>query len=174
MSIDNILAGLPDYAKDLSRNLSTLVRGSILGEQQLWGTLLASAAASRNAVIIAEMSEEAQRHLSESAVDAAFTAASLMAMNNVAFRAKSWLGAAYAQVRVGLRMNFIANPGVARADFDLRLLAVSTINGCEDCTVAHERDLQTQGLTKEQIFEAIKIAATVQGIAQVAEIEANR
>ena len=39
MSIDNLKSGLPDYAKDLKLNIGTLVRGNVLTEQQLWGTL---------------------------------------------------------------------------------------------------------------------------------------
>ena len=45
MSIDNLKSGLPDYAKDLKLNIGTLVRGNVLTEQQLWGTLLSTAAA---------------------------------------------------------------------------------------------------------------------------------
>jgi alkyl hydroperoxide reductase ahpD len=171
MSIDNLKSGLPEYAKDLKLNIGTLLRGTELNEQQLWGTLVATAAATRNEAVLSEISEEAKQHLSDEAYTAALAAASIMAMNNVAYRAKSWLGDDYAQVRMGLRMNIIGKPGVEKADFELWSLAVSTINGCEHCTIAHEKTLRDEGMTKEQVFEAVKIAATVQGIAQVVEIE---
>ena len=112
MSIDNLKSGLPDYAKDLKLNIGTLVRGNVLTEQQLWGTLLSTAAATRSEVVLSEIADEAQQHLSEAAVKAAYGAASIMGMNNVAYRAKAWLGDDYAQVRMGLRMNIIAQPGV--------------------------------------------------------------
>ena len=171
MSIDNLKSGLPEYAKDLKLNIGTLLRGTELNEQQLWGTLVATAAATRNEAVLSEISEEAKQHLSDEAYTAALAAASIMAMNNVAYRAKSWLGDDYAQIRMGLRMNIIGKPGVEKADFELWSLAVSTINGCEHCTIAHEKTLRDEGMTKEQVFEAVKIAATVQGIAQVVEIE---
>ena len=170
MSIDNLKSGLPDYAKDLKLNIGTLVRGNVLTEQQLWGTLLSTAATTRSE----EIADEAQQHLSEAAVKAAYGAASIMGMNNVAYRAKAWLGDDYAQVRMGLRMNIIAQPGVEQPDFELWALAVSAINGCEHCTLAHEKALKEAGFTKEQIFEAIKVAAVVQGIAQALTIEASR
>lgn len=47
MSIDNLKEALPDYAKDLKLNLGSLTRTTALNEEQLWGTLLASAAATR-------------------------------------------------------------------------------------------------------------------------------
>ena len=45
MSIDNLKSSLPEYAKDQKLNLGSLTRSTELTEQQLWGTLLASAAA---------------------------------------------------------------------------------------------------------------------------------
>ncbi|GGG69235.1 carboxymuconolactone decarboxylase family protein [Corynebacterium pelargi] len=174
MSLDNLKSGLPEFAKDLKLNLGTLSRSTELSEQQLWGTFLATAAATRNEAVFSEIAEEAKEHLSEEAVNAALGAASIMAMNNVAYRAKGWLGDDYAQVKMGLRMNIIAKPGVEKVDFELWSLAVSSINGCEHCTIAHEKTVRNEGLTKEQIFEAVKIAATVQGVAQAVEIEAAR
>ena len=143
MSIDNLKSGLPDYAKDLKLNIGTLVRGNVLTEQQLWGTLLSTAATTRSEVVLSEIADEAQQHLSEAAVKAAYGAASIMGMNNVAYRAKAWLGDDYAQVRMGLRMNIIAQPGVEQPDFELWALAVSAINGCEHCTLAHEKALRS-------------------------------
>ena len=170
MSIDNLKGGLPEFAKDLKLNLGSLARSTELSEQQLWGTFVATAAATRNDQVISEITEEAKTHLSDEAYNAALAAASIMAMNNVAYRARGWLGDDYSQVRMGLRMNVISKPGIEKADFELFSLAVSTINGCEHCTVAHEKTVREEGLTKEQVFEAVKVAATVQGVAQALRI----
>jgi len=170
MSVDNLKDGLPGYAKDLKLNLGTLARSTELSEQQLWGTFVATAAATRNDQVISEISEEAKTHLSDEAYNAALAAASIMAMNNVAYRARGWLGDDYAQVRMGLRMNVISKPGIEKVDFELYSLAVSTINGCEHCTIANEKTVREEGLTKEQVFEAVKIAATVSGVAQALQI----
>ena len=48
MSIENLKNSLPEYAKDQKLNLGTLVRSTELNEEQLWGSLLAAAAATRN------------------------------------------------------------------------------------------------------------------------------
>ena len=173
MSIENLKSGLPEFAKDLKLNLSSLARSTELNEQQLWGTFLATAAATRSATVLSEIADEARQHLSDEAFNAALGAASIMAMNNVSYRAKEFLGDDYTQVRMGLRMNIIANPGVEKADFELWSMAVSTINGCEHCTAAHDAVIRKEGLTKEQAWEAVKIAATVAGVAQAVEIDAN-
>ena len=174
MSIENLRGALPEYAKDQKLNLGSLTRSTELSEQQLWGALLASAAATRNAKVIAEIAEEAKEHLSEEAVEAAYGAATVMAMNNVAYRAKGWLGDDYANVKFGLRMNIISKPGVEKADFELWSLAVSTINGCEHCAVAHANTVREDGVTKEQVWEAVKVAGVVQAVAQALTIEDAR
>lgn len=174
MSIDNLRSSLPEYAKDQKLNLGSLTRSTELNEQQLWGTLLATAAATRNDTVFSEIAEEAKEHLSDEAFEAALGAATVMAMNNVGYRAKSWLGDDYAQVKFGLRMNIIAKPGVEKADFELWSLAVSSMNGCEHCTIAHDKTVREEGLSKEQVWEAVKVASVVQAIAQVTMIEAAR
>lgn len=172
MSIENLKSGLPGFAKDLKLNLGSLTRTTELNEQQLWGTFLASAAATQSATVLSEIADEARGHLSDEAFDAALGAASIMAMNNVSYRAKEFLGDDYTQVRMGLRMNIIANPGVEKADFEMWSMAVSTINGCENCTAAHDAVIRKEGVTKEQAWEAVKVAATVAGVAQAVEIDA--
>ena len=174
MSIENLRGALPEYAKDQKLNLGSLTRSTELSEQQLWGALLASAAATRNAKVIAEIAEEAKEHLSEEAVEAAYGAATVMAMNNVAYRTKGWLGDDYANVKFGLRMNIISKPGVEKADFELWSLAVYAINGCEHCAVAHANTVREEGVTKEQVWETVKVAGVVQAVAQTLTIEDAR
>src|ERR1700761_7533108 len=53
MSLDILIDTLPDYAKDLKLNYSSLVRNNTeLTAQQLWGTVVVSAMATRNASLI--------------------------------------------------------------------------------------------------------------------------
>ena len=98
---------------------------------------------------------------------AALGAASIMAMNNVAYRTRHFLGGDYDNERMGLRMNIIGSAGgVEKVDFELWSLAVSTINGCEKCINAHEATVRGEGLSTEQIWEAVRIASTLVGVAQ--------
>jgi len=166
MSIEMLKAALPEYAKDLKLNLGSIIRSTALSEEQLWGTLLASAAATRNAQVLGSIGAEAADNLSAEAYNAALAAASIMAMNNVFYRGRGFLGGAYDDLRPGLRMNVIANPGVDKANFELWSFAVSSINGCSHCVVAHEHTLREAGVTREAVLEALKVAAIVSGVAQ--------
>lgn len=166
MSVENLKAALPEYAKDLKLNLGSITRSTVLGEEQLWGTLLACAAATRNTQVLAEIGGEAGDYLSAEAYQAALGAASIMGMNNVFYRGRGFLGGAYDDLRPGLRMNIIGNPGVDKANFELWCFAVSSINGCPDCVTAHEHTLREAGVDRETILEALKAAAIVAGVAQ--------
>jgi alkyl hydroperoxide reductase subunit D len=166
MSIDNLKDALPEYAKDLKLNLGSITRTTLLNEEQLWGTLLASAAATRNTQVLEEIGAEAADTLSAEAYHAALGAASIMGMNNVFYRGRGFLEGQYDDLRPGLRMNIIANPGANKVNFELWCFAVSAINGCPDCLKAHEHTLRESGVEREAIFEALKVAAIVAGVAQ--------
>jgi alkyl hydroperoxide reductase subunit D len=166
MSIENLKNALPEYAKDLKLNLGSISRTTALNPEQLWGTLLATAAATRNPVVLKEISDEAADNLSAEAYNAALGAASIMGMNNVFYRGRGFLEGKYDDLRAGLRMNIIGNPGVDKALFELWSFAVSAINGCGHCVAAHENTLREAGVDREAILEALKAGSIVAGVAQ--------
>lgn len=173
MGVDSLREALPAYAKDIRLNLGSVLTTSSLGEQRLWGTALACALATGSARVIAELSREAAGHLPDEAVQAAKAAAAIMAMNNVYYRSTHLIGdETYATLPARLRMTVIGNPGVDKADFELWCLAVSAINGCGSCLASHEQVLRRAGLPREQIQEALRIAAVVGATAAVIESEA--
>lgn len=81
--------------------------------------------------------------MTPAAVDAAKSAASVMPMNNVYYRFVHLASNPEYKTRPArLRMNWLGNPPVDRADFELWALAVSAINGCGACMDAHEKALR--------------------------------
>lgn len=172
MSIENIKNALPEYAKDLKLNLSTLAREEVLNEQQLWGTFLACAIASRNAFVIENISAAAEDYLEEATENAAKAAAAIMGMNNIYYRFVHMASnKEYATMQAKLRMNVIGNPGVDKNDFELWSLAVSAINGCGMCIDSHESILLKHGMTKDQVQTAVRVAAVIHAIAVTLEGE---
>ncbi|MER6583100.1 carboxymuconolactone decarboxylase family protein [Nonomuraea sp. NPDC001023] len=173
MSVDTLKSLLPDYAKDTRLNLGSVTTTSSLTDQQLWGTVLACALATRSARVIAELSQDAADHLSAEAFTAAKAAASIMAMNNVYYRATHLIGdETYATLPARLRMTVIGNPGVDKTDFELWCLAVSAINGCGRCLESHEQVLRGAGMPREQVQEALRVAAVINATAATLEAEA--
>jgi lipoyl-dependent peroxiredoxin subunit D len=173
MSLDTLKDRLPDYAKDLRLNLSAIAATAGLTPQQLWGAVLASAIAARNADVIAAAGAEAGKHLDAAALGAAKAAAAIMGMNNIYYRFTHLVASKdYASMPARLRMNAIANPGVAKLDFELWSLAVSAINGCGMCIDAHEREVLAKGATKDMVQNVVRIAAIIHGVAATLEAEA--
>ena len=166
MSLEHLKARLPEYAKDLKLNLSSLAAEPSLSEQQRAGTFVASALASRNAETIAAITAEFGAKLSPEALSAARTASAIMAMNNIYYRFTHLASSPdYRSMPARLRMNAIGRPGVEKADFELWSLAVSAINGCGMCVDAHEKVLRDAGITAEQVQAAVRIAAVVHAVA---------
>lgn len=172
MSIDTLKALIPDYAKDIKLNLSSLANDETLSAQELWGCFLASALASQQEDVIKAMAEGAAEHLDESAMNAAKSAASIMAMNNMYYRFVHITELQeFKTMPAKLRMNVIGNPGVDKADFELWSLAVSVINGCGMCVDAHARTLMNEGEGNVKVQTAARIAAVVHAVARVIEGE---
>ena len=134
MSIEALKNALPEYAKDLKLNLSSLVTEPGLTEQQRAGTFIACALASRERSTTSAIFSEFASKLSPEALTAARAAASIMAMNNIYYRFTHLASAPdYKTLPARLRMNVIGKPGVDKVDFELWCLAVSAINGCGVC-----------------------------------------
>lgn len=68
-----------------------------------------------------------------------------------------------------LRMNWLGNPRVDRADFELWALAVSAINGCGACMDAYEKTLRHSGVGSDAIQTAVRFAAIAQSVAVAIE-----
>jgi alkyl hydroperoxide reductase subunit D len=172
MSIEALKDRVPDFAKDLRLNLSSLAAEPSLTEQQRAGTFVAAALASRNQEVIAAIMEEFAPRLSTEALTAAKTAAAIMAMTNIYYRFVHLASAPdYKTMPARLRMNALARPGVDKVDFELWSIAVSAINGCGMCIDSHEKTLRQHGVSAETIQSVIRIAATVHAIAATIESE---
>ena len=168
MSLKQFTDALPDYAKDLRLNISSLLNDQTLGDQRKYGLLLACAHGTGYRPIVAAAEAEVEGKLSPEAADAARAAAAVMAMNNVYYRFVHLASnPEYATLPARLRMNVIGAPGIEKADFELFSLAVSAINGCGMCIDSHERILQQHKVKSETIQTAVRIAAAVKAVATV-------
>lgn len=172
MSISDIKSELPGYAKDLKLNLTTVLDPQGLDKEQVWGCIAACAIASRNDELQHALLEEAAENLSGEAFEAAKGAAAIMSMNNIYYRFLHMVSDdEYAQMPARLRMKIIGNPGVDKVNFELWCLAVSAINGCQNCIASHEKVVTNGGISKQGVQGAVKIAALLHAIAVVFDAE---
>lgn len=86
MTIDQLTDQIPDFARDVRLNLTSMMEDDTLSPQSKYGLLLASVVATRNPFVIAAMESAASSVMTPTAVRAAKYAASVTAMNNVYYR----------------------------------------------------------------------------------------
>ena len=166
-NLDQLKERIPDYARDLRINLGVIGTSTALSPAQAWAIALACAVMTRHRDVIAAVEADAAAHLEPAALAAARGAAAIMGMNNVYYRFTHYMGDAseYGHMPARLRMQIIGNPGVDKLDFELACLAASAISGCEACVRSHEKAVRERGGSKEQVQDAVRIAATLNGVA---------
>lgn len=172
-SIEGLKELLPDFAKDIRLNLSSVIatnESSGLTQNQVLGVALACAYSTRNKTVIDALAGEAAA-LTPEEVNAAKAAATVMGMSNIYYRSTYMTGDdEFGKLPAGLRMNIIGNPGIEKLTFELYSLGVSAINGCSACISAHSKKAQDEGVSKVGVQHTFRIAAVVFAAAQAVAI----
>ncbi|AZS23216.1 MULTISPECIES: carboxymuconolactone decarboxylase family protein [unclassified Caulobacter] len=174
MSIEFLRAQLPDYARDLSTNLALLADDATLDKAAHWGCFIASAHAVGEPLTLRAVEDAAKAGgASPDAIDAARSAAAMMAMTNVYFRALHLMQAPeYKALPSRLRMNHGGHADAPPTHYDLWCVAVSAINGCGACLDSHEAALRRKGVQPAEVQVALRIAAVVAAVARTLSAEA--
>ena len=168
MSLKQFADTLPDYAKDLRLNLSSILSDQLMGEERKLSLLLACAHGSGYRPLVAAAEAEVEGKLDDKVADAARGAAAVMAMNNVYYRFVHLVAnPEYGTMPAKLRMNFIGSHGIAKEEFELFSIAVSAMNGCGMCIDSHERVLLEHGVKPDAIQSAVRIGAVMKALATV-------
>jgi alkyl hydroperoxide reductase subunit D len=162
---------LPEVARDIKVNLQTVLGASSLSDGQKWGIAYATALASRNPRLRDAVREDAAQVVDAKVLEDARAAAVLMGMNNVFYRFRHMIGKSeYAQKPARLRMQRLAQPATSKADFELYCLAVSAVNGCEQCLQSHEKVVLEGGLSEDHVNDAVRIASVMHAAAVALEL----
>jgi len=170
MTVEQLIATLPEFAKDTRLNLSTLLSGvdrDDLSAKQLAGVALACAYATKHKKLITVMQHYGKDFLSAADVEGIKIAVSIMAMNNIYYRFVHMTSdPVFKTLPAKLRMNKMAASGIDGLDFELYSLAVSALEGCQLCVDTHVQALKKHGLTQVGIQTAIRLAAVINATAQ--------
>lgn len=164
--VDQIKEALPEYAKDTRLNLDSVVNRSTLDLVEANGCALAAAMATGNGKLVTFIQSGLEDATER---DAALTAASLMAMNNVWY---PYVEMAEDERLTGLpaqlRMNAISSHGgTTKARFESYSLAASIVGKCHFCVRAHYETLKKEGYLVEQLRDIGRIAAVITSVARV-------
>lgn len=169
--LNDIKARIPDYAKDVRLNLDSVVARSSLAPHEAVGAALAAAFAARSEPLVSAIRANGQ--LTETQVNAALTAASLMGMTNVYYSYTPNTGdEEVIKLPAQIRMNaYATHGGVSEREFELWALAASAVGKCKSCIRSHTESLKKLGVSATEIRDVGRIAAVVNATAQVLSVE---
>lgn len=167
------LGELGTAGRDLKLNLTKALEGSSLDVSEATLAVVALGAASGNFGLQA-LAEEKLKELdfTEEQILEARTAGALVGMLNMYYRFKHLLShsdptASERYKNAGLRMTALAKPALGKTRYEMLAFAVSVLNGCETCLVAHEKVLRAEGVPDEKIHDLARLAATVWGTSRL-------
>lgn len=164
--VDAIKENIPDYAKDTKLNIDGVVKRSTLAAEEAEAVALAAAFATGNTKVWTWIQTQIA---DQKEAEAAITAASLMAMNNVWYPYIEMADdAALSGLPAQLRMNAIStHGGTTKARFEAYSLAASIVGKCHFCVKAHYETLKKEGYTVEQLRDIGRIASVMTAVCRV-------
>jgi alkyl hydroperoxide reductase subunit D len=164
--VDQLKEGLPDYAKDTRLNIDAVVKRSTLAPAEAEAVALAAVFATGNTKLWTWIQSQIA---DQQEAEAAITAASLMAMNNVWYPYVEMVDDAnLAGLPAQLRMNAIAtHGGTTKARFEAYSLSASIVGRCHFCVKAHYDTLKKEGYTVEQLRDIGRISSVINSVAKV-------
>lgn len=171
MAIEEMIKELPDAAKDIRLNFSSLLKagGGSLSQDEVNAIMYAVALSLMPTELLKKIRQELEASLEPEMVNAAQISSALMSMNNIYYRFTHLSeDSELIKMNAGLRMQAMMQHGIEKKLFELMSLAVSAVNGCGMCIQAHTKVLRKEGVDSEAIQLSAKIAAVMNAVNQVA------
>jgi alkyl hydroperoxide reductase subunit D len=157
---------IPEYAKDTKLNIDAVIKRSTLPVEEAEAVALAAAFATGNSKLWTWVHSQLANRVE---ADAALTAASLMAMNNVWYPYVEMADDAnLTGLPAQLRMNAIStHGGTTKGRFEAYSLSASIVGKCHFCVKAHYETLKKEGYTVEQLRDIGRIASVMTSVSRV-------
>lgn len=157
------------YIKDLKINVSNALNYANLSKKESSTIALATAINDKNKALIQAFEALARENgATELEIADVYACVSLLSVNNVFYRFRHFTKKEYYETSpAGIKMSIMANPVIGKEFFELVSLAISALNGCELCVNAHEESLIKLGTSEARIYDAIRLAAIIRGLAVI-------
>lgn len=149
------------YTRDISMNWKGIMTPGLLTEKEIALLGLSLAVNANEPQMTAFFNSLADvSGVSEAEKSDSVSCASILSSNNVFYRFRHFMNDAnYEGLPARLRMQAMMNPASGKELYELMSLAISAVNGCEKCVVAHEHSLRELGVSREKIWESIRFAS---------------
>jgi alkyl hydroperoxide reductase subunit D len=168
--VEIIKDSIPDHSKDIKLNLDAVINRSLLSVEDTHACAFVAALAAGNGELAFAIMTSGELDNFKAETEAAKTAASLMAMNNVWYPFVEMCNDSELKgLPAGLRMNaYATHAGVSKKKFELYALVASAIGKCHFCVKNHYDVLRKEGMSVQELHHAGKIAAVINAIGKIA------
>ncbi len=173
MTIDDLKNGVPEFAKDIKLNLSSLIINSEYEEELVYGCAYASSLAIGNKKISGVFEQECNDRFGSEFIKSVKATVVIMTLNNVWYKYRDSMPTTEMKMAPQkMRVNAMANhAGLEKILFESLSLCVSAINGCTFCVKAHSDLLLDNGKTKEYIFNIGRIASVITSLSKAYSLD---
>lgn len=163
--------GESKYLRDLRVNVKNVLSSGNLSQKESYLLALSIAFNEQNSKLINSFMAKAKEfEANDAEIAETVVCTSQLAANNVFYRFRHFTketNPVYQTMPAGIKMNVMMNPVLGKEFFELMSLAVSAVNGCESCVNSHEESVRKLGSSDGRIFDAIRLASVIRGLAIV-------
>jgi alkyl hydroperoxide reductase subunit D len=161
--LKDIKTQIPAFGRDIASNIDMVMSESGsqgMTKSQIWGVALACAYNLGSKDLIQAILNEWK--FDDNTVKGCKTAATMMAMTNVYFRAMHLINDPnLGKLAPKLAMSSMAEPGIPSNDFQLMCMGVSAIAGCGVCMTMKLAECRKLGISDQAVQSALQIGAVM-------------
>jgi len=168
LRLDELKNKIPDFAKDVKLNLSSLIMNSDFDEKLVYGCAYASSLALDDDKISKVFEEECKIRFNDEFIESVKSTVVIMTLNNVWYKYRDAMqNSEMKMAPQRMRVNVMANhAGLDKILFESISLCVSTINGCTFCIKAHSDLLLENNKKKEYVLNLGRIPSVISALSK--------
>ncbi|WP_304232101.1 carboxymuconolactone decarboxylase family protein [Jiulongibacter sediminis] len=155
------------FIKDLKINVTNVLKAETLTQKEAVLLALSVAINEKSEVLASSLTELAKSlEATDDELNEVAGCVSLMNANNIFYRFRHFMSGNenYQNMPAGIRMSIMMKPVLGKEFFELMSLALSAVNGCEQCVTSHEASVKSHGGTEARIFDSIRLVAVIKSL----------
>ena len=163
VNLDDVKNSIPEFAKDIKLNFSSLIINSEEDDELLLGCAYASALALDSQGLISVFENEARARVSDDFIQAVKSTVAIMTLNNIWYKYRDSLPNGEMKTAAQrMRVNIMRDhAGLNKTLFESISLCISAVNGCTFCVKAHSNLLLDNGKSKDYVLNIGRIASVI-------------
>lgn len=166
-SLERLAATDSKYLRDLKLNVAGVLKSKNLNTKEAALLALATAVNEKNKALVTAFEKLAGNEgATAEEISETHACASLLSLNNVFYRFRHYMkgNGYYNDTPAGIRMSIMMAPVMGKELFELMSLAVSALNGCEQCVTSHEHSVREAGAGEAKVYDTIRLAAVIKSL----------